>query len=124
MVRRVLVGGQNTTCQLRKNAGNVLVQVDIGLYCKRQKQERNQGIIKGCGEPPGRESHKAFQESILAYSDQSRRNGIVMRPVKEDKVNFRVVSQPVVSIEPRVESAVPSKLSPDVDRAHKRKEDH
>ena len=48
----------------------------------------------------------------------------MMCPVQEDKVNFRVVSQPVGPIKPRVGPAVPPQLGDNVDRAHNRQKDH
>src|SRR5690348_9984441 len=81
-------------------AGNVLLDL------VRKGQECHYGVKK-CSWYSDRVAQKPFQETIFSYCDQSGRNRVVMRPVKEYKLNLGIMPQPMVPVEPGVNGLRP-----------------
>src|SRR5215831_16305546 len=87
--------------QPREYPWNILVQLDIGFDIEGVDEKRCDGIVEG-NRRPENESQKPFQESVFRQRDHTAGNSVMMRSMEIYELQFGIVAQPMVAIEPGV----------------------
>src|SRR5436305_12216370 len=108
----MLVGLHFPSWQLWKNSGNILVLINIHFDLIHIDQKSKCRVIER-SRKPYRVPQKSFQEPVLCHGNQAGRDSIMVGPVEKQKLEFGIVPEPMIPVEPRIKHFRPFKMNDD-----------